>query len=115
MHQIKLSAAAVSALVALGCATVAPARAETSTYHLTIKDHRFDPATLNIPAGKRVKLVIKNLDATPEEFDSSDLHREKVVPGGGEGSLYIGPLSAGTYRFVGEYNEATAKGEIVAK
>lgn len=113
MHRFKLPAAAVFTLAALAYA--APSARAADTYHLTIKDHRFEPSSVTVPAGKRVKLVIKNLDATPEEFDSTDLHREKVVPGGGEGSLYIGPLSAGTYHFVGEYNEATAKGEIIAK
>ncbi len=115
MRPYKIPAAGVLALAALSWVAPDPARAEGDAYRLTIKDHRFEPSSLTVPAGKRVKLVIKNLDATPEEFDSGDLHREKVVAGGGEGSLYIGPLAAGTYHFVGEYNEATAKGEIIAK
>lgn len=103
------------AVVALLCFMVAPATAADSNYTLTIKDHRFNPLTLEIPPSKKVKIVVKNLDATAEEFDSDDLHREKVIPATGEGVIFIGPLDPGIYRFVGEYNQATAKGQIVVK
>lgn len=96
--------------------TLAPAaHAEEDSYALTIKNHRFEPQSITIPAHKKVKMTIKNLDATPEEFDSDDLHREKVIPGGKEGLVYIGPLDPGTYKFKGEYNPATAIGMIYAK
>ena len=42
--------------------------AELPIYELSIKDHRFQPDTIEIPAGTKVKLLVKNLDATPEEF-----------------------------------------------
>lgn len=106
---------ALAAFGLIGVAGPAPARAEEGSYTLTLKDHKFTPDTLEIPANKRVKLVVKNEDATPEEFDSSELHREKVVPGGKQGVIYVGPLKPGTYHFIGEYHEATAKGRIVAK
>ena len=85
------------------------------TYTISIKDHRFDPATLEVPAGKKLKLIVKNLDATPEEFESHDLKREKVIAGKSQAIMTIGPLKPGTYKFVGEYHEATAQGRIVAK
>jgi plastocyanin len=88
---------------------------EKDTFVLMIKDHKFQPEELQVPAGKKIKLVVKNLDATAEEFESHDLKREKVIPGNSEATLLIGPLKAGTYKFVGEYNEKTAKGRIVAK
>ena len=80
-----------------------------------IRDHRFEPAEIRVPAGQKIKLVIQNLDATPEEFESHDLKREKVIAGNSQATLSIGPLKPGTYKFVGEYNEKTAKGRIVAK
>ena len=82
---------------------------------LIIKDHRFDPAELKVPANKRVKLVVHNQDATPEEFESHALNREKVIPAGAKATIFIGPLKAGRYAFVGEYHEATAKGVVVAE
>ena len=82
---------------------------------IVIKNHRFEPAELKVPAGQRVKLIVHNQDATPEEFESHALNREKVVPPGSKASLYVGPLKPGRYPFVGEYNEATAKGVVIAE
>ena len=82
---------------------------------IVIKDHRFIPAEIKVPSGQKVKLIIDNQDATPEEFESHDLNREKVIPGKSKGSVFIGPLKAGRYTYVGEFNEATAKGVVVAE
>ena len=82
---------------------------------LVIKDHRFQPAELKVPAGQRIKLTVHNQDSTPEEFESHSLNREKVVPGGAKATLYIGPLKPGRYDFFGEYHEATAKGVVIAE
>jgi plastocyanin len=95
--------------------SIADALAADDTITLSIKDHRFDPAQLDVPAGKKLKLVVKNLDPTPEEFESHDLKREKVIAGKGQASISIGPLNPGTYKFAGEYHEGTAQGQIVAK
>lgn len=84
-------------------------------YTLIIKDHRFQPSELAIPAGKKIKLVVENQDATPEEFESHPLNREKVIAGNSKATIYIGPLDPGRYPFFGEFNEATAQGVIVAK
>ena len=84
-------------------------------YVLTIKDHRFEPGELTVPAGQRVKLIVRNLDPTPEEFESYDLNREKIVPGRGKVTIYVGPLEPGTYDFFGDFHQDTAKGRLVAK
>lgn len=82
---------------------------------LVIENHRFQPSTVSVPVGQKIKLLIENRDATPEEFDSHALNREKVIPAKSTTSVYIGPLAAGSYPFVGEFNEKTANGIIVAK
>ena len=82
---------------------------------LVIKNHRFEPSELKVPAGQRVKLVVDNRDDTPEEFDSHDLNREKLVPPGSKVTVFIGPLKPGRYAFFGEYHEATAKGVVIAE
>jgi plastocyanin len=84
-------------------------------YALTIKDHKFSPAELRVPAGKKIKLVIENQDATPEEFESHELNREKVIPGKSKASVFIGPLKAGKYPYIGEFNQKTANGVIIAE
>lgn len=115
---IKLSMPANRALFALALAAgavVAPALAAEPETLLVIKNHRFEPVELKVPAGQRIKLVVHNQDATPEEFESHGLNREKIVPAGAKVVIYIGPLKPGRYDFYGEYNEATAKGAVVAE
>ncbi|MGA8261470.1 MAG: cupredoxin domain-containing protein [Arenicellales bacterium] len=92
-----------------------PLAARAEDYNLVIKDHRFDPAELTVPANTRIKLTIDNQDVAPEEFDSHDLRVEKVVPGGTQGFVWVGPLPAGEYKFVGEFHEDTAKGKLIAR
>jgi hypothetical protein len=94
---------------------VAPALARADDLTLTIKDHTFTPAEIKVPANQRVQLTVINEDATPEEFDSTALKVEKVVPGKSKGVVRIGPLKPGRYPFIGEYHESTAKGVVVAE
>ena len=82
---------------------------------LVIKNHRFEPAEIKVPAGQRIRLTVHNQDTTPEEFESHTLNREKVVPPGAKVVIFFGPLQQGRYEFSGEYNEATAKGVVVAE
>jgi len=83
--------------------------------NLTIKNHQFSPAELKVPAGKKIKLIVQNQDSTPEEFESHELNREKVIAGNGKATIYVGPLAPGKYPFFGEFNEKTARGVIVAE
>lgn len=66
-------------------------------------------------AGQKRQLLIENQDPTAEEFESHTLHREKIIPPHSSVNLFIGPLKPGRYDFIGEFNEATAKGVVVAK
>lgn len=84
-------------------------------FALAIENHRFAPDRVEVPAGKKVKLVVENRDATAEEFESEALRIEKVIAGKGKGTVYVGPLKPGEYPFMGEYHEKTAHGVVVAK
>ncbi len=98
------------------CAMLTPAfyaHSERPEYMLEIRDHLFYPAEIAIPAGQKVKLVIYNRDQTPEEFDSFDLNREKVIFPNNKVIIYIGPLPVGRYEFFGEYNPNSARGAVV--
>lgn len=80
---------------------------------LRIKDHLFFPETLEIPANTKIKLLVINEDPTPEEFESYELNREKVIPGNSKGVVFIGPLPPGEYPFFGEFYPKTAQGKVV--
>jgi plastocyanin domain-containing protein len=104
-------------LLAVGAAALAcpVAHAAPPEFTLTIKDHRFEPTEVVVPAGQKVRLVIENKDPTPEEFESYSLNREKIVPGNGKIVLFVGPLEPGKYEFFGEFNMATARGWLIAR
>lgn len=104
-----------AALLLAAAAWTGPAAADETLVRLTIKDHRFIPERLEVPAKTKLVLVVKNEDSEPEEFDSPSLRREKIVFPGVETRLVLGRLDPGEYPFVGEYHEATAKGVLVAK
>lgn len=92
-----------------------PLFAAVTEYHLQLKDHLFFPSQITIPANQKVKLVINNLDNTPEEFDSFSLNREKVIFANSKATIFIGPLKPGEYNFFGEYNPNTATGTVIVE
>jgi len=92
-----------------------PAWSADPDFTLVIRDHRFEPAELQVPAGKKIRIVIDNQDPTPEEFESHELNREKVIPAKSKIPVYVGPLAPGRYSFIGEFNARTARGVLVAE
>jgi plastocyanin len=103
-----------TAAVLLGMLACASAQSAEDQV-LVIKDHAFVPAELTIPANTKVRIVVKNQDPTPAEFESVDLNREKVIKGGSEAVVFIGPLDPGTYVFFDEFHKDTTTGRIVVK
>src|SRR5437773_7906873 len=90
------------------------ATAQEAEAQLVIRSHKFEPAEITVPAGRKVKLVIDNQDATAEEFESYELNREKVVPPKGKITLFVGPLKPGRYPFFGDFHKDTAQGVLIA-
>ena len=96
--------------------SAAAAAAEPMEIHIKIKQHRFEPEKIEVPAGQRLKLIVTNADATPEEFESKVLRIERVILGGQSATFNVRPLNKGqTYKFFGEFHEDTAQGELTAK
>ena len=100
--------------MALGTALFMAA-AQADDYVLTLKNHQFSPKELTIPAGQKVKIIVRNQDATPAEFESSDLNREKVISANSEIIVFIGPLDAGRYGYFDDFHRDTTTGVIVVK
>ena len=107
----RLGLPAVILSLALGCATAAHA----DDYLLVLKNNQFVPRELTIPAGQKVKIVVRNEDPTPAEFESSDLNREKVVGANSQIMLFVGPLDAGRYGFFDDFHRATTTGTLLVK
>ncbi|MDB5459592.1 MAG: hypothetical protein JWO72_1333 [Caulobacteraceae bacterium] len=79
---------------------------------LTLKDHRFTPSQISAPAGQRFVIQVRNLDPTPEEFESYDFKVEKIMAPRATITVQVGPLKPGTYKFVGDYNPKLAAGVL---
>jgi len=82
---------------------------------VVIQDHRFEPASVSIPADTPVVFRVVNKDATPEELEGGDLGFEKIIPGGTEASVWVGPMQPGDYTFFGEFNPDTAQGTVTVE
>jgi cupredoxin-like protein len=89
--------------------------AADTEFLLVIRDHRFEPRELVVPAGKKFKLLVDNRDSTAEEFESHALNREKVVPANSRVPVFLGPLAPGRYPFFGEFHEKTAQGTLIVR
>ena len=86
---------------------------DTVTLSLTLKDHKFDPAELHAPAGKPFDIRVKNLGDIAFEFESSELHFEKIVPPGGEAVVHVRPQQPGRYNFIDDFHHETQGSLIV--
>lgn len=89
--------------------------AADAEFLVQIKDHKFEPTTISVPANQKFKLIVENLDKTLEEFESIDLKKEKLVGAGKKITIIISPLKAGEYKFFGDFHQKTAQGKIIAK
>jgi len=105
-------AAATAAVLGLAAAAQAADKVEVS---IAIKDHRFHPDVLKVPAGKPIIVKVDNQDAAAEEFECHKLHVEKIVPAKSTGIVRLRALKAGSYSCVGEFHEDTAKATIIAE
>jgi plastocyanin len=100
--------AAVMLLAAV--ATVAPRgaiAADAVTLSLTLKDHKFDPAEVHAPPGTPIEFKVKNLNDIVSEFESSELHFEKIVPVGSEAVVFVRPQQPGKYNFYDDFHHET--------
>ena len=82
---------------------------------LQFRQHRFVPDRIEVPAHVKFRLQVQNTDDTADEFESTDLNREKLVPPGKTVSVFLGPLDPGEYHFFGDFHQDTAQGVLVAK
>jgi heme/copper-type cytochrome/quinol oxidase subunit 2 len=102
-------------LSALLLAGSSAALADAPPIAVVLKDHRFTPAEIKVPANQPVMLNVTNTDNLAEEFDSTALKVEKVIAAGQSGLVRIHPLRPGRYPFMGEYHSTTAQGVVIAQ
>lgn len=103
---------ATSAMAEVAAPTPVNAKGQVE---LVLEDHRFTPAEIRLPADRPAAILLRNADATADEFDSKDLRVEKVVGGGAQGVIRLPPLKPGRYTFMGEFHADTAQGVVVVE
>ena len=110
MRYFLLGAAPLAAMLAGAALADEPVRLQ-----MTIRDHRFQPDVLRVPANRPLVIEVRNEDPTAEEFESADLGVEKVIAGKRQLPVRVRPLAPGRYAFIGEYHSDTARGTIIAE
>ena len=103
---------AIAAVLSLGLTMLA--LADDPTFQITMKNNQFVPSDVQIQAGTKVKLVVRNDNQTTSEFESNQFHREKVVGPGQEITVYVGPLAPGSYEFFDDFHPQT-RGHLIVK
>jgi plastocyanin len=99
--------------VGVACAGVAQA-ADLPTFKLEMNDGKLNPARIEVPAGQRIKIEVRNVGKGAAEFESVELRKEKVLAPGADSFVVIAPLSPGEYKFFDDFHQQ-AQGVIVAK
>lgn len=105
----------IGAILALLLVSFNAQAEDLPTFELTFKDGQLSTKRLEVPAGKRFKIIVHNKGKTPIEFESLSLRKEKVLAPQSTSFVVINPISKGEYPFYDEFHMATTKGVIVAK
>lgn len=105
----------VAVMVALSLFAGAASAAGMPEYKLVIKDHKFQPTELKVPANTQFKVLVSNRDSTPSEFESNEFNREKIVLPASEITVFIGPLDKGRYKFFDDFHQDTGQGVLIVQ
>jgi plastocyanin len=98
----------------LAVIAAAPAVADVPSFTITLNNNQFIPSEVQIPAGVKVKLVVRNHNTTTSEFESHQFHREKIVNPGQAITVFVGPLDPGSYEFFDDFHPQT-RGHLIVK
>ena len=101
--------------LAFAAAPALSAAQAADSIEVHLKNHKFTPSVIKVKANQPSMIILSNDDDTADEFDSTALKVEKVVPGHAKGNVRIRALAPGKYPFMGEYHSATAQGIVVAE
>ncbi len=114
MHRLTLNALLASSVI-LASGLVGPARADEPPLTLHYLKRHFEPDNLAVSANKAFKMAVTNNDSATIEFESFELHRERVVRPGETITVFIPALAPGNYEFFDDFHQDAPKGVIVAK
>lgn len=101
---------------AAGAALVTAARAdEMPVVAIEMKDGAITPLRLEVPANRTFKIELRNSGTTPAEFESLELHREKVLAPQSSSFIVIKTLEPGEYTFFDDFHPDAPQAVLVAR
>lgn len=99
----------------MGSIAALPARADDMpVVKVEMRDGVILPSIIEVPANTRFKLEITNTGASPVEFESAELKREKALAAGATSSIVFRNVDPGTYAVFDDFHP-DAKAALVAK
>ncbi|MCC8368965.1 MAG: cupredoxin domain-containing protein [Rickettsia endosymbiont of Oxypoda opaca] len=104
---------AIITIIAINKQPSKDTKEEILEVNIIIKDHKFIPSMIEVPKNTKLLLVIHNQDDVVEEFESNDLHREKIVMPNSSINIILAPLASGRYDFFGDFHQETAQGCLI--
>lgn len=113
IHRQLLSLAAIGLCLVSGRAPAAAT--DDPLFAIKAAEGRFEPAELVVPAATAFKVRVTNAEAAPIEFESFELHRERVVQPGDTITVNMPSLAPGTYKFFDDFHSDTPAGAIIVK
>ena len=84
-------------------------------FRLEFDDGAIAPLRLSVPAGRRFKIELHNVGATPVEFESHDLHKEKVLAPESSSFIVIRRLAAGEYVFFDDFHLDAPRAVLISE
>ena len=106
----------VVAAVALGITPrAAGAGDDTLVFDIRAQAGHFEPSQVIVPANKSFTIRVTSAEESAIEFESFELHRERVVRPGETITVLIPALAPGSYAFFDDFHRDTPEGAIVAK
>jgi hypothetical protein len=105
-----------AALVAL--AGMHPAQAtegDLPAFEVVAREGRLLPERLAVPAGRRIKLIVRNQGKGPIEFENLSMRIEKVLAPGATSFVVLPPMQPGEYDFIDEFHMETGKLQLIVR
>ncbi|MCA3187995.1 MAG: cupredoxin domain-containing protein [Pseudomonadota bacterium] len=102
-------------VLAAACSGPAALAQELPSFEVVARNGRLIPSRLEVPAGKRIKLVLKNEGPGPLEFENDEMRIEKVISAGVTSFVVLPSLKPGEYSFIDEFNPVTGELKLIAK
>jgi len=88
---------------------------EMPVFSIQFNDGTIAPLRLEVPAGQPFKIELHNTGKTPAEFESTELHLEKVLAAQSSSFIVIRRLGPGEHKFFDDFHPGTPQAVLVAK